>query len=310
MPIAQINRSLTNIRTELEFLLDSDVIDNSLYKTLVESLPKRYSKDEPKWGINKVKDTIESTIKSSSKTDSKISFQSSSSGHSNIDNCGGSVAVAETATALSDTSLNEPVPPSYPPAPVPEKIVGYYRALYDYDAREMGDLLLYKGDKLAVVEHLSADWWRGFKLGHLAREAGIFPSNYVTKITEPEFFAVNQEKPCSVPSSSMSVPSQNSYQQPPLQQYQMQQQQQKPSYGGFTLYPLMPVNYGPMQPQQSLSQFPPYAQPQQQQQQQQVQQGNSSGHHSQLSKFGSKLGNAAIFGAGATIGSDLVNKIF
>jgi len=27
-------------------------------------------------------------------------------------------------------------------------------------------------------------------------------------------------------------------------------------------------------------------------------------------KFGKKLGNAAIFGAGATIGSDIVNSIF
>ncbi|KAG7878530.1 hypothetical protein KL925_004431 [Ogataea polymorpha] len=33
-------------------------------------------------------------------------------------------------------------------------------------------------------------------------------------------------------------------------------------------------------------------------------------HNAMFKKFGSKLGNAAIFGAGATIGSDLVNSIF
>ncbi|KAG7807545.1 hypothetical protein KL921_004303 [Ogataea angusta] len=33
-------------------------------------------------------------------------------------------------------------------------------------------------------------------------------------------------------------------------------------------------------------------------------------HNAVFKKFGSKLGNAAIFGAGATIGSDLVNSIF
>lgn len=40
------------------------------------------------------------------------------------------------------------------------------------------------------------------------------------------------------------------------------------------------------------------------------QQGSGSGGSDALKKFGSKLGNAAIFGAGATIGSDLVNSIF
>lgn len=33
-------------------------------------------------------------------------------------------------------------------------------------------------------------------------------------------------------------------------------------------------------------------------------------HHEWVKKFGSKLGNAAIFGAGATAGSDLVNSVF
>jgi hypothetical protein len=46
-----------------------------------------------------------------------------------------------------------------------------------------------------------------------------------------------------------------------------------------------------------------------QQQQQQGEEGNSKmGEHGK--KFGKKLGNAAIFGAGATIGSNIVNSIF
>lgn len=40
-----------------------------------------------------------------------------------------------------------------------------------------------------------------------------------------------------------------------------------------------------------------------------VQPGPSKGEE-QAKKFGKKLGNAAIFGAGATIGSNLVNSIF
>ena len=36
-------------------------------------------------------------------------------------------------------------------------------ATYDYKAQQAGDLDLSKGDKLAVVEHLSEDWWKGYK---------------------------------------------------------------------------------------------------------------------------------------------------
>lgn len=57
-------------------------------------------------------------------------------------------------------------------------------------------------------------------------------------------------------------------------------------------------------------------QPQQQQQQQEVQPmvvQQDQGHHHRIgkgfNKFGRKIGNAAIFGAGASLGSDLVNSI-
>lgn len=47
---------------------------------------------------------------------------------------------------------------------------------------------------------------------------------------------------------------------------------------------------------------------------QQQQQGQEHPHLSKVEeggkKFGKKLGNAAIFGAGATIGSNIVNSIF
>ena len=81
--------------------------------------------------------------------------------------------------------------------------------------------------------------------------------------------------------------------------------QQQPSYGGYAQYPPPSTNYYP--PQQ-------YQQPQQPQQSQQVveqqpeQQQLLGSEH--VKKFGSKLGNAAIFGAGALIGSNIVNSIF
>ncbi|GAV56320.1 hypothetical protein ZYGR_0BB00970 [Zygosaccharomyces rouxii] len=53
----------------------------------------------------------------------------------------------------------------------------------------------------------------------------------------------------------------------------------------------------------------PQEQPQQQGQPMVVQQDQPKHHHHGLGKFGSKLGNAAIFGVGATLGNDLVDSI-
>lgn len=330
MATAQINRSLTNIRTELEFLLDSEVIDQALYDALMASLPKRYNKDDAKWGIDKLSQISPSQPKSSQNVSEKAPSNLAPSGPS-----GGALSVAATTAALSATSLNDVPPPSYPPAPAPvplEKIKGYYEALYNFESREMGDLPLKKGDKLAVVEELSADWWRGYKLSQLERDAGIFPSNYVTKITQDSFEAKSEKadsRPqyAPPPPSTLSLPYQSSggYQSPSNPPLQTMEQQ--PSYGGYSQYSGgAPMNYGAMQPvPQAQSPYPPYQSgpPQQQQQyqapaqQQQYQQAPQesgglkfSSAHPHMSKFGSKLGDAAIFGAGATIGSEIVHSIF
>ncbi len=108
--------------------------------------------------------------------------------------------------------------------------------------------------------------------GTCGSRSGIFPSNYVKELG-------NFEKDQKQQSSAF---------QPPPQQMQVQQQQQ-PAY----------FSQGPQQ----------FMTPQMQQQPQQETEHHSNTNDT-LHKFGSKLGNAAIFGAGATIGSDLVNSIF
>lgn len=146
----------------------------------------------------------------------------------------------------------------------------YVEVLYNYAAQQPEDLSLTVGDKVQVLEHTSPDWWRGTCNGR----TGMFPSNYV----KPTFDA----RPAPSPAPS--------YSQMPPQQMQMQMPSQQYNNG----YPVYPNNGTP---------FPPQGQDVQQQPQQQ----HHGGH---LKKFGSKLGNAAIFGAGATIGSDIVNSIF
>ncbi|KAK6463072.1 hypothetical protein DFJ63DRAFT_103256 [Scheffersomyces coipomensis] len=251
-----INRSLTTIKTELEFLKDSDVITEGLYEKLLQSIPSKYQKDQEPWGVDKLGLSNGSNEPTRSETD-KLSEK------------------------LSQTTI---APPAYPPAPNPEKILTYCRVIYDFQAQQKEDLELKKGEKVIVTEHLSADWWKGYRKGSDPEKGtGVFPSNYVTIISEQEYNSNNDVR------NAAPVPSPQ-----PLSQ--------QPSYGGYAQYPPQPTNYYPPQQYQQ----PPTPEQSQQQPQPQPQ------HHTsdQFKKFGSKLGNAAIFGAGATIGSDLINSIF
>lgn len=158
-------------------------------------------------------------------------------------------------------------------------------AMYHFQPSGPTDLQLYPGQRIQIVEKLNQDWWRGKDVQN--NQEGIFPSNYVRIVSGPG-------------SGQMSVPppsyNGNNYQQPP-QQYgaPMPQQQQ---------FPPPSVNY--YQPQQQQVQ----PQPQQQVAAAQPDQNQHNGFSEGAKKFGSKLGNAAIFGAGATVGSNIVNSIF
>lgn len=301
MSAALINRSLTTIRTELEFLRDSEVITEELYNSLNRSLPNKYDKTQGAWGVEKL---------------------GGSDGASKAP-VSGPDAIADS---LASTSI---IPPAHPPR-TQAKALGYCKALYDYNPQEKEDIQLKKDDKIAVVEHLSEDWWKGYKQGSSPSETGVFPSNYVRVISAQEFDLTTggssrssvsapppppadekNEKAGYVPQSHTSSPA------PPPPQYEAYTQLPQgpgpaaivpqPSYGGYAQYPPPSTNYYPPQ-QYAPQQYPPQ-QPQQvvEQAPQEAGQQGGNGH---LRKFGSKLGNAAIFGAGATIGSDLVNSIF
>ena len=71
------------------------------------------------------------------------------------------------------------------PAPVPAgttaATVSRVRALYDFAPSEPGELEFKRGDVIAVLESVYKDWWRGSLKG----KTGIFPLNYVEKLTDP-----------------------------------------------------------------------------------------------------------------------------
>ncbi|CAK9439120.1 uncharacterized protein LODBEIA_P33440 [Lodderomyces beijingensis] len=307
MSAALVNRSLTTVRTELEFLKDSDVITEALYDKLVSALPQKYKKDEKPWDV----DVLGTSAPSVAPTKVTNSRQNSNKIPSfNIpDEPAPSYTVQanELSNPLSAMKIG---PPAQPPqkekmeTPAPPPPVGYCEALYDYTAQEADDLNLKKGDKIAVVEHLSQDWWKGYHRDAGAAKAGVFPSNYVKVISVQEFDFAKKDSP-SAPSPAHS----NSYGPPAQFGAPQPQLQQQPSYGGgYAQFP--PPNSGylpPAQPYQPQYQVAPQQlAPVEQQQQQQ----HSSGGNAALKKYGGRFGEAALFGAGASVGANIVNSIF
>lgn len=72
-----------------------------------------------------------------------------------------------------------PAPPV--PAGTTAATVSRVRALFDFVPSEPGELEFKKGDVIAVLESVYKDWWRGSLKGN----TGIFPLNYVEKLTDP-----------------------------------------------------------------------------------------------------------------------------
>ncbi|KAK4187254.1 SH3 domain-containing protein [Podospora australis] len=192
-------------------------------------------------------------------------------------------AATPVATALGNLSLNPPSyqsttaqPPALPqrnqPVPPPTKpILAHARALYKYSAADSRDCSFDKDDRIAIHEYINADWW----LGRNTRtgQEGIFPKSYVL---------VEQDN-AKTAAPAVLYPHQPAYN------------------SGYPGAPPPGNPYNAPVPPQAVAEQP-------HQPQQQEEGGSKMGEHGK--KFGKKLGNAAIFGAGATIGSNIVNSIF
>ncbi|KAK6088186.1 SH3 domain-containing protein [Seiridium cupressi] len=187
--------------------------------------------------------------------------------------------------AIHSNPATSPAPPAYhatgppslparngPPPPPPSKpIIAHAKALYKYAAADDRDLSFERDDKIAVFEYMNDDWWMG-KNQRTGAE-GIFPKNYV------EIDSANEKAGFYAPAQPTYAPG--------------------PQHGAGG-YPPPPQGQNPYN-----SNVPPMAVAEG------SQQGESGGKGSEMGKkFGKKLGNAAIFGAGATLGGNLVNSIF
>ncbi|RDW80087.1 hypothetical protein BP6252_04725 [Coleophoma cylindrospora] len=177
-------------------------------------------------------------------------------------------------TYQNSTGNAPPPPPARNPTPSRPELC---RAVALYRYAEPEDCSFEAGDQIAVYEYMNAEWWLGKNVR--TNKEGVFPANYVQ--------VQQQQPPNGGYYSDQKVgmggyPAQPSYAQPP------------PGPGQSNPYnsavpPMAIAEGGNEQPAEG----------------KQPSKGSEMGK-----KFGKKLGNAAIFGAGATIGGNIVNSIF
>ncbi|RKF81021.1 LAS seventeen-binding protein 1 [Golovinomyces cichoracearum] len=180
--------------------------------------------------------------------------------------------------SMNNLSLNNE--PQTVPAPVPVTIptrpeIARAKALYRY--AETGDCNFEAGDHISVYEYMNPDWWLGKNLR--TGQEGVFPQNYVQILPYPAQGEYGNEKKGNMYQSG-SFP-------PPYQQQAVS---------------TLPPPSAPVNPYNSS--VPPM-QVAEQKTDSMAGKGGEMGK-----KIGKKLGNAAIFGAGATIGGNIVNSIF
>ncbi|EXJ94838.1 hypothetical protein A1O1_03236 [Capronia coronata CBS 617.96] len=150
--IALTNRSLRNIRTELEFLADTSIISPEQLSSILAQLPAQTPLHAP------------------------LQPPASVSTNTPVDQ-------------FSNMSMKEHYAPVPTPAPLPPpayvqdpQILAVATALYAYTPTDAGDLALQQGDRILVTEHMNNDWWRG--RNERTNMEGIFPRSYVNVVDE------------------------------------------------------------------------------------------------------------------------------
>lgn len=102
-------------------------------------------------------------------------------------------AAASAAVSRPETSSPAAELPAAASGPVPSgtsaATVSRVRALFDFQPSESGELQFRKGDVIAVLESVYKDWWKGSLRG----QTGIFPLNYVEKLSDPTVEELQRE---------------------------------------------------------------------------------------------------------------------
>ncbi len=87
----------------------------------------------------------------------------------------------EAGSTQPQPTQPQPTQPQAVPSGTTAATVSRVRALFDFQPSEPGELQFRKGDIIAVLESVYKDWWKGSLRG----QTGIFPLNYVEKLSDP-----------------------------------------------------------------------------------------------------------------------------
>ncbi|KAI5290006.1 ESCRT-0 subunit protein hse1 [Ascosphaera aggregata] len=119
---------------------------------------------------------------------SSASYGQHSSGYNNDEGANttsgyGVQGGSATSPTTTDSAAQGSTQPTHAPVSsgTSAATVSRVRALYDFTPSEPGELAFRKGDIIAVLESVFKDWWKGSLRG----QTGIFPLNYVEKLTDP-----------------------------------------------------------------------------------------------------------------------------
>lgn len=201
---------------------------------------------------------------------SETTLSSVSRNNPNISPSPAPLSSISTVSNGAPPSYNNVPPPTVPSRGQPPSKPEIARAIALYRYVDPHDCNFEVGDHIIIYQYTNADWWTGKNMR--SGVEGVFPATYVQ--IQTNYSTPNLGAKAQFPGS------------PPL----LQQQQSSVLPG--------PSNpYNASAPPMALANEPA--------------DGKQPGKGSEMGKkFGKKLGNAAIFGAGATLGGDLVNSIF
>ncbi|KIJ62756.1 hypothetical protein HYDPIDRAFT_176231 [Hydnomerulius pinastri MD-312] len=232
---------------------------------------------------------------------SKLSGAERSNGNSSI-----------IALTQQTQRLNMSPAPSVSSGPLPNKVEA--RAIWEWTSEDPNDLSFHAGEVIEIITETNSDWWTGRSK---AGKQGLFPSTYVEKLPQAPQFLGRNISPISFPEFPKSNNSLNektgSLEQrfaspaPPHQYPSPGPPQHYPPPGGAPGYyppggPTPNAMYnsymappsGPPPPQPSPQQQPP--------------------KKSKFGGLGQTMANSAAggvgFGAGAAVGSGIINSIF